>query len=84
MIHYPFIDRIFEAIEQNVSFSGDYSGKAETLGASATDSSGSVDGITVSDSGVSVTASEVYCDGFSVFLTAEVSADKGGLKNIPS
>ncbi len=80
----PFIGRIFEAIEQNVSFSGDYSGKAETLGATAADGSGSADGITVSDSGVSVTASEVYCDGLSVFLTAEVSADKGGLKNIPS
>ncbi len=79
-----FIGRIFEAIEQNVSFSGDYSGKAETLGASAADGSGSADGITVSDSGVSVTASEVYCDGLSVFLTAEVSTDNGGLKNIPS
>jgi len=80
----PFIGKIFEAIEQNVSFPGDYSGKAETLGESAADGSGSADGITVSDSGVSVTASEVYCDGLSVFLTAEVSADKGGLKNIPS
>ncbi len=80
----PFIGRIFEAIEQNVSFPGDYSGKAETLGASAADGRGSADGITASDSGVSITASEVHCDGLSVFLTAEVRADKGGLENAPS
>lgn len=33
--------------------------------------------------GVTVTASEIYCDGLSIFLTAQVEVEQGKLNNIP-
>ena len=35
------------------------------------------------DAGVTVTASEIYCDGLSIFLTAQVEVEQGKLNNIP-
>ena len=44
----------------------------------------STDGVTVTDNGITITASEVYCDGLSVFLSAQVYAEQGGFSNIPA
>lgn len=33
--------------------------------------------------GISVTASEIYSDGYSVYLTAEITSDAGGFSDIP-
>lgn len=35
------------------------------------------------DAGITFTASEVYCDGLSVFLTAQIEVEQGGLENLP-
>lgn len=37
----------------------------------------------VTNSGVTVTPSEVYCDGNSIFLTVQITIDQGGLENLP-
>lgn len=37
----------------------------------------------VEDAGVTVKASEIYCDGLSIFLTAQVEVEQGKLNNIP-
>ena len=44
----------------------------------------SIDGVTVTDNGITITASEVYFDGLSVFLSAQVYAEQGGFSNIPA
>ena len=36
------------------------------------------------DNGITITASEVYSDGYSVYLAAEIKSEKGGFNNIPS
>lgn len=111
----PFVGKIFAEVENEVSFSGDYSKKAETLGTvksgqsaesgqtgtgnhselAAEDSASkqTADGnasaltaeteISASDHGITITASEVYCDGLSIFLTTQVTAESGGLSNLP-
>ncbi len=83
----PFIGKIFAEVENEVPFSGNYSEKANVLsqGAEGDESGNAVgsEGIVKEDAGVKVTASEVYCDGLSVFLTTEVEVEQGGLKNMP-
>lgn len=69
----PFIGRIFEEVQQIATFSGEYDGKSEVL----------PEEYSAENAGVTVTASEIYCDGLSVFLTAEVDVAQGGLKNLP-
>lgn len=83
----PFIGRIFEEVEEGIPFSGDYSEKAGVLAQTAEkDEEGNLhtaSGIMKTDAGITFTASEVYCDGLSVFLTAQIDVEQGGLKNIP-
>lgn len=90
----PVIGKIFEQVQDNVTFSGDFD-KAQSLstdtkesdaGAEDQDSIGQQLGkeYTVSDQGVTVRASEVYCDGYSIYLTAEINFDQGGLNNAAS
>lgn len=84
----PLLGKIFEEVENNIPFSGDYSEKAGIL-AQATGEEREGDplaspGIVKSDAGITVTASEVYCDGLSVFLTAQIEVDQGGLHNLPA
>ncbi len=84
----PFIGKIFEEVESSIPFSGNYSEKAGLLGEVAEkDKEGkplASPGIVKSDGGITVTASEVYCDGLSVFLTAQVEVEQGGLENMPA
>ena len=83
----PFIGKIFEEVEHEIPFSGDYSEKAgilaETAGKDEDGNPIAAPGIEVSDGGITVTASEIYCDGLSVFLTAQIEAEQGGHLNIP-
>lgn len=65
-------------------FSGEYDEKATILDTGNTDASmGEETAYAVKSEGVTFSASEVYCDGLSVFLTAEVNVEQGGLNNIP-
>lgn len=84
----PFIGRIFEEVENEIPFSGNYSEKAETLAQTAEkDEEGdqqTAPGIVKTDAGITFTASEVYCDGSSVFLTAQIEVEQGGLEDLPA
>lgn len=78
----PILGKIFQEVQEFARFSGEYSEKAEVL----TDEAGAGDegcaAYTAEDAGVKITASEIYCDGLSVFLTAEVEMEQGGLEQI--
>lgn len=84
----PVIGNIFEQVEDDVTYSGDYA-KKEVLNdkkntAGKIDKKQTQDGIyTAKSQGITITASEVYCDGYSVYLTAKVESEKGGLENVP-
>lgn len=79
----PLIGQVFSNIENDVTFSGNYSESNTVL------TSENINGVltnydySVSSSGVSITASEVYCDGRSVFLTVNIDVENGGLANVP-
>lgn len=96
----PLIGRIFEQVAQDATYAGNYdkkvvleeekagreTGAEETgnaaAGTKAVDENAGV--YTSSDQGVAITASEVYCDGYSIYLTAQVTSEEGGFTNIPS
>lgn len=81
----PIIGKIFEQVEDDVTFSGNYRERKEVLTEEKEEAAEPVDTTyTVSDQGVELTASEIYCDGYSVFLTVKMKADAGGLTNIPA
>ena len=79
----PLIGKIFEKIEDDVTYSGDYSEKGTVL--TNEDHAGSLDtaDFTVSDQGITLTASEVYCDGYSVFLTVNIESEDADFTHIP-
>ncbi|MFQ7549730.1 MAG: DUF4179 domain-containing protein [Blautia marasmi] len=80
----PILGQIFKQIQQQSTFSGEYSDKAEILSKEDADGTVPADSkYTVQDAGVTITASEIYCDGLSVFVTAEIDVEQGGLDNIP-
>lgn len=79
----PVIGKIFEKIEQFLLFSGEYSEKAEPLAKETGDKGTEAFFIySAEDAGVKFTASEIYCDGLSVYVTAEVELEQGGLEEI--
>ena len=81
----PIIGKIFERVEEDVTFSGDYKEKADILTTEQDNTSEPGDtSYTVKDQGVEFTASEIYCDGYSIFLTAKIQVEAGGLNNIPA
>lgn len=77
----PLIGGIFGEVQQDATFSGEYDSKAEALNTERRDEADP--NYTAEDAGVTFTASEIYCDGLSVFLTAEVKAEQGGLNDLP-
>ncbi len=79
----PLIGKIFEKIEDDVVYSGDYSEKGTVL--TNEDHAGSLDtaDYTVSDQGITLTASEVYCDGYSIFLTVNIESEDADFTHIP-
>ncbi|MDE5825683.1 MAG: DUF4179 domain-containing protein [Lachnospiraceae bacterium] len=82
----PLIGKIFEKVEEDVPFSGDYSEKAESLIIIDSEQGklGDTNEMTITDAGITVSASEIYCDGLSVFVTAQVRTEGGGLLNMPA
>lgn len=79
----PLIGRIFDEIEDDVTYSGDYTDKGSVL--TNEDSAGNLDTPRYSacDQGITLTASEVYCDGYSIFLTVNIEAEDADFTHIP-
>lgn len=71
----PFLGRIFAEVEQLHFFSGDYDDKAQVVE--------KTEDTEAEHEGIKITASEIYSDGFSVYVTAEIVVEEGGLNNIP-
>lgn len=88
----PFIGRIFSQVQDDTTFKGDFSNRAQPLenderAGAEVPSGETVQGIFVAeDKGIRLTASEVYCDGVSVFLTAQLEYLNGDarLTTVPS
>lgn len=79
----PMIGKIFEKVEDQVTYSGDYADKGTVL--TNEDPAGNLDtsDYSVSDKGITLTASEIYCDGYSVFLTVNIEAEDADFTHIP-
>ncbi len=79
----PLIGKIFEKVEDNVTYSGDYTDKETVL--TNEDHAGNLDtsDYSASDKGITLTASEVYCDGYSIFLTVNIEAEDADFTHIP-
>ena len=86
----PIIGQIFERVAGNVTYSGDYTEKTvlqeDAQTPEAKEQTGGKDEsvYSASDNGITVTASEVYSDGYSIYLAVEVEAEEGSFSNIPS
>lgn len=79
----PLIGKIFEKVEDDITYSGDYTDKGTVL--TNEDYAGNLDtsDYFVSDQGITLTASEVYCDGYSVFLTVNIESKDADFTHIP-
>lgn len=79
----PLIGKIFDKVEDDVTYSGDYTDKETIL--TNEDYEGNLDtsDYSVSDKGITLTASEVYCDGYSIFLTVNIEAEDTDFTHIP-
>ncbi len=79
----PLIGKIFEKVEDDIIYSGDYSDKGSVL--TEEDYAGNLDtsDYSASDKGITLTASEVYCDGYSIFLTVNIEAEEADFTHIP-
>lgn len=79
----PLIGKIFEKVEDNITYSGDYTDQGIVL--TNEDPAGNLDtsDYSASDKGITLTASEVYCDGYSVFLTVNIGAEEADFTHIP-
>ena len=79
----PLIGGIFEQIEDEVTYSGDYSNRGSFLTNEDSTGNTAASDYSVSDKGITLTASEVYCDGYSVFLTVYIEAGDADFALIP-
>lgn len=79
----PLIGKIFEKVEDDVTYSGDYTDKETVL--TNEDYAGNLDtpDYSISDQGITLTASEVYCDGYSIFLTVNIESEEADFTHIP-
>lgn len=79
----PLIGKIFEEIGDDATYSGDYADKKTVL--TNEDYAGKLDtsDYTVSDQGITLTASEAYCDGYSIFLTVNIESEEADFTHIP-
>ena len=78
-----FIGKIFERVEDNATYSGDYTDKKTVL--TNEDHEGNLDtsDYTIADKGITLTASEAYCDGYSIFLTVNIEKEDADFTHIP-
>lgn len=101
----PIVGSFFEMIEDDLTFSGEYSSVGEFLevdpeeeiaeeAAAESENENAESGeanadqeaaanYSASDQGVEITFSEIYSDGLSIYATAQISVEQGGLENIP-
>ena len=79
----PLIGKIFEEVGDDATYSGDYADKKTVL--TNEDYAGKLDtsDYTVSDQGITLTASEAYCDGYSIFLTVNIESEEADFTHIP-
>ncbi len=79
----PLIGKIFEKVEDDATYSGNYTDKKTVL--TNEDAAGNLDtsDYTVSDKGITLTASEAYCDGYSIFLTVNIESEDADFTHIP-
>lgn len=77
----PVIGHIFKSLENQITYSGDYSGKTKLLSDDQTASAKNP--YTVSSKGIKLTASEVYSDGYSVYLSLDIKAEGKKLTDQP-
>ncbi len=79
----PLIGKIFEKVADDVIYSGDYTDKKTVL--TNEDHAGNLDtaDYTISDQGITLTASEAYCDGYSIFLTVNIESEDADFTHIP-
>lgn len=80
----PIIGQIFERVAENATYSGDYEEKTVLSEDEQTPETGEEAVYTASDNGITVTASEVYSDGYSIYLAVEVESEEGGFTEIPA
>lgn len=84
----PLIGHIFDQVEDDATYSGDYKNVTvlpdmETSGDTGTGKQ--TPGVyTATDQGITITASEVYSDGYSIYLTAKIESEAGGFSAIPA
>lgn len=79
----PLIGKIFERVEDDAIYFGDYTDKKTVL--TNEDSAGNLDtsDYIVSDKGITLTVSEAYCDGYSIFLTVNIESEDADFTHIP-
>lgn len=79
----PVIGKIFEKVEDDATYSGDYTDKKTVL--TNEDYAGNLDtsDYMASDKGITLTASEIYCDGYSIFLTVNIESEDADFMHIP-
>lgn len=78
----PFIGHLFEQVEEDVSYSGKYSEKADALisegEAEQLEQGENIDSPYVQTAnGVTVTVSEVYCNQYAVYLAMQIYSEDG-------
>ncbi len=79
----PLVGKIFEKVEKDIVYSGNYADKGAVL--TKEDPAGNLDkpDYSVTDKGITLTASEVCCDGYSIFLTVNIEAEDADFTHIP-
>lgn len=80
----PILGSIFEQVEDNVSYSGKYSKDVDikSLPTEETTLNGKI--YSATSNGTTITASEIYSDGYSVYLTVKIESENGGFSNATS
>ena len=79
----PLIGSIFSETQDQVTFSGDYSEKATILEGQETAETADTLILSAQDQGFVMTASEIYSDGYSIYLTLQVEAAEEDFSYIP-
>lgn len=79
----PLIGKIFERLEDDITYSGDYSNRGTVLTREDPAGSRNTSDYSISDQGITLTASEVFCDGYSMFLTVTVESEQADFTHIP-
>lgn len=80
----PILGSIFEQVEDNVLYSGKYSKEVhiKNLQTEETTLDGKI--YSATSSGTTITASEIYSDGYSVYLTVKIESENGGFNSTTS